>query len=885
MAIIGNQTNLNITPANSGITYSHSTTVSAPSGNNTIYADYQDVNFALLGGMNTDTTISNITLALGPNTINFGNGNNVVYGNLRDLTMSISGGGANDGNLYSNLMVDDTISMAGNTIVGGIGSNVVYGNMRDLSLTVGGNIASNGSISVNEFISDNFTFGGNSITLGSGNNTVYGVMRNLTLSSTGSEADDLNSLAIAGVGDVLVGDAWFPGTPQLNNFIMFGNIITVGSGNNIIYGDLQTLNLKVSGGVVSSPVTPPDPGSTIFPASDDEVDYINMALGGNIITAGSGNNTIYGSVGNLSIATTGGVVNVAQYVGEYVEFNNISMGYNHITVGNGSNTIYGDMRNFNINVEGGTGVNLSYLDPLDIEQNGLYGDLFQLGNNIIVAGNGKNTIYGTLQDITITEHDSLSAGISLASSPPAFFGIIDVQMGYNDITVGDGNNIIYGDMRDMNLLVHAGAAIGDSLYDTAATRNALFSLGDNTISAGNGNNIVYGDLHEINWSAMSGSIDGKGSFAVAGIIYSEIDLGNNTIHVGIGNDTVYGDMEQLSLSIAGGQITNGGYDTYGTISQAESLMVGNTFMMKGNELYGGDGNDVLFGSLKTLSFNAVPGTLISGVGDVGVGFTGGFVVTGNPPHPDTGNTITFGNDTIDAGNGNDTLIGDALNLVGLKTFLVAQRTSDPNINFIDWGNDVMTGGAGNDKFVESLDTHTGSMNMQGADIITDFTMGKDILAMGYVLGANGNATHDAAILNSTTTFVNFTVQGQHELAIIFHGSSADNGLAALYGTAIQNFVNADPSTSLSQVLVDVAQFIYQSSTATTLTGAGDVRDGTTHVILPATGSTLAGQVAANDAPQGALILEGHSTSQSGYASFMDMANHHALITSATAIVV
>lgn len=91
---------------------------------------------------------------------------------------------------------------------------------------------------------------------------------------------------------------------------------------------------------------------------------------------------------------------------------------------------------------------------------------------------------------------------------------------------------------------------------------------------------------------------------------------------------------------------------------------------------------------------ATPGTLISGVGDVGVGFTGRFVGTGNPSHPDSGNTISFGNDVINAGNGNDILIGDALNLVGLNTFLVDQRTIVPNINFINWGNDVMTSGAG-----------------------------------------------------------------------------------------------------------------------------------------------------------------------------------------------
>jgi len=202
MAIIGSPTNLNISSANSGTTYTKGPlSYSVLDGNNTIYADYQNVNFNLLGVMNITQSIDHVTLHLGVNTVHFGSENNVVYGNIRDLTISISEGGASDGNTHPNVMENNSISMGGNDIFGGNENNVVYGNMRDLSLSAGGNKASNGSTSYNQFDGSTFIFGNNTISLGNGNNVIYGVMRDLSLVSTGSEAEGLNSLAVSGVGD------------------------------------------------------------------------------------------------------------------------------------------------------------------------------------------------------------------------------------------------------------------------------------------------------------------------------------------------------------------------------------------------------------------------------------------------------------------------------------------------------------------------------------------------------------------------------------------------------------------------------------------------------------------------------------------------------------
>src|SRR3546814_382546 len=118
---------------------------------------------------------------------------------------------------------------------------------------------------------------------------------------------------------------------------------------------------------------------------------------------------------------------------------------------------------------------------------------------------------------------------------------------------------------------------------------------------------------------------------------------------------------------------------------------------------------------------------------------------------------TGGNDTINAGGGNDVVLGqegnDTIN-AGTGDDLIAGGS----------GRDVMTGGAGSDSFVfnagESRPTLGGSGNggtISGHDVITDFDLATDLLNLpgtpapdgsGPVNGTNSDLTINNAPIRS-----------------------------------------------------------------------------------------------------------------------------------------
>ncbi len=891
MSVLGNQVNLSLTPLNTNqptgetISTGPLTITNLSGGIFTVYPDYQDISFTINGGTDTSQSINNVNLTFGPNNITLGNGINVIYGDIRDLTMSITGGTADDGGTYTNFMENDVITMAGNTIIAGNGINVVYGNMDDLTLIAGGNTATNGSISVDQLDGNTFYLGGNTISLGSGINFVYGVMESLSLELNSSSASGAGSFGLSSIGpnagaddDGLVTDTGNP-----NVFNLAGNKVIVGNGVNVIYGDLQYLTISVNGGSLTS-------GASL---SDNEIFVNSITMGPNTINAGSGVNTIYGDISDASFSANRGTLNGNGVLLNNFFANNITLTGNRITVGDGANVIYGNLHDLKVSGVGGNGSNLPLNNSSPTVQeipSGL--NVLSMGGNFISAGNGVDQIYGTLHNLLVDG----SGGINTSAVfLPGGFSESVVQykshyaMGFNTITVGNGSDTLYGDMNDFTESWTGGTASGGLAAGNDDNR-PHYTLGNNTITAGNGADTVYGDLHDFLWSLKGGLSTDPGSNTLATNFYAQVLLGNNTIHVGNGADTLYGDMHTFSLSVEGGTVTNGGSLPLGALeflTIARGVYIGETFTMAGNHITAGNGHDVMFGGLENLTFSAINGTVdgtsqsyIPGVGDAGAYFGGGeSLAPGTVTVRDPGTIITFGNDVLVGGAGSDFMSGNALNLSGLNSFFNATQIGETNLNQIVWGNDIFQGGTGPDKIAESLDDHSGFMTMQGADIVTNFKS-TDQLIFGNVLDANHNGQVNAADLDAVSTFVNFTVEGHKELAIIFHQPGAGSGLASIYGTAIQNFVNADPSSSVAQILTDVAQYIYQSGSATAETSAAGVRGPTTFppgqpsgvpgVALPATGKILANDVPTADAPQGALILEGHSTHD--YASFVSMGN-------------
>jgi hypothetical protein len=864
--ILGNTSNLALGPADSGTTIieASQTITNLSGGNFVVIPDFSDITFTLVG-TTTSSDINNVTIILDPNSITLGNGKATIYGDIIDLTMSISGGVASGGATVLTIMENETITMAGNTITAGNGHHVVYGNLHDLTMIVGGNTAFDNSIAVDQFAGDTFNLGNNTITLGNGSNTVFGVMHELTLESTASTANGLGSTSITGVGDTASTDGIGNPFPLLNTFTLAGNHITVGNGMNVIYGDIQTLNVVVSGGL-STATGLPDTASFPFSSSDNEVLFINISMGPNVIIAGDGNNIIYGDIGDIEFQTIGGQLLGGLSLGNFIDANTITLQGNQITVGNGDNIIYGDMHDFSVTGVGGIGMNLNVANHgVGTQMQPTDSNSFAMGFNQITAGNGNNQVFGEMHDLTLLQSGGDNTCFVTGFVFPAVFSLLsNFDMGHNQITVGNGTDLVAGDMHDLQVSIVGGDA-SSSLSATDVVTRVNFSFGHNEIIAGKGSDVIYGDLHDLTLSVTGGLASDPGSDAHADIRIFNANMGDNVIHAGDGNDTIFGDLEGLSLTVQGGQVTNGGVNAEGFLTTAAAFILQVNIQMTSNHLFGGNGDDVLFGNLKDLSFHAQDGVVHSGTGDVIARFGGDILFADGNIVQDHGSTIAFGNDMLDGGAGNDFLCGDALNLLGFNDFLV-------NKNLILWGNDTLTGGQGADHFVWALDDHTGSMTMQGADIVTDFTpIQGDQLVFGNVIGANGNPVHDAGILDAVASFVDFTLGGENDVAIIFHETGVNP--TSDYETQLGAFITTHPSATLQ----DVAQFIYQSSTATAFTGAGDVRDAAGN-LLPPTGSTLASNVPTAEAPEGAVILEGHSTAQAGFASFIAMQTelHNAL---------
>ncbi len=778
------------------------------------------------------------------NTISAGVGVNTIYGDFQTFKNGINGGTDTGsypptyapfnsiydvfGNDYS-LLANTVLTMAGNVITAGllgIGVNTIYGNTQDLNFINVAGVNNQGSGEDSAEFEDVFVFGGtgtfdttdpgigfypnfiptltgNTITAGNGVNTIYGNMRDFITTNAGGVENGLNA-ASQSVPYVTIND-------DRTEFFMGDNHIyagLTGSSVNTIYGSMRDF-INVNGGVDNNGVivsdasiveNVPSGGTDVVGLSTD----ILLSIAGNVIDVGSGVNTIYGSMRDFTWINFGGKgINISPdsyAVSSSYDYQNIIlMGENNIIAGSGVNTIDGDFRNMDWSVSGGVNpATPNVLFTLNTGAN-ISGTIVSMGDNIIQAG---------LKNVSSV-----------------------------NVISGDGVNILYSAI--------GGTATGGLVAWNFVGLNSQ-TMGGNQITVyGGGTSTIYGDVQSIDWSATGGNANGSGSYAEGQIYQNSIMMGGNTI-IDNGNsaDTIYGDAMTLLLSVKGGTATNGG--------DAAAYMLDNTLTLLGNTIQAGAGNDVIFASLENLSFSAQAG---SGSG-AGAYFLGALNSPGLSPLPDSGNIITFGNDTITGGAGSDFIVADdALNLTGLNVFLGGAG----NLNEINWSDNTIIGGKGADNYVFSMVVSpTNQMSMQGVDIITNFQPTKgDKLSFGYVTGA---AT--AATLDANSAFVNIHVGGTLSgtidgVAAIFNqglGSSVANALE----TAINSFIAAnDPTATGLALLQDVAGYIANGLASAPGLSAVDV--------------------------QGGLILEGQTTSSMG--SFSAINALHALAVEHTAIAV
>ncbi len=869
-------------------------------GTNTVYGDMQTMNLSapgntaigynsLAGGGIGDTYDSLLNFfATGrsvlpyfvtPNFNNFnfnsdviavGNGVNVIYGHLQTINFSEGNGqsatspgdsavptasydqsallasiglpGFLSGAVPYTTITDGNITMGANSITAGSGVNTIYGDFQTFNDTIIGGTSTGtfpstpGSTVYTPLSApfqtphDSTTAGFNVLTMagnfiyaglaGSSVNTIYGTLQDINFinmaghanQSFEDAAEGLNMFVFGGTGHFL------PGTDPTNTYPNFsanvtGNAITVGNGVNLIYGDMRDFITTDSGGVQNGLNNPlglnGQPATTNGPTLSAPFATVNsdaneFFMGNNHITAGNGVNTIYGGMRDLinvnggvdnngvitsNSSTVGIVENVASGGTEVQNFEVdaiVSIAGNTINVGNGVNTIYGSMRDLTWVNFGGNGINIAPDSFAAAPSYDTTNRVF-LGNNQITAGSGVNTIDGDFRNLdwSVVSGDNTVtlAGNVFGSNAGANVRSTILTMGGNTIAAGTAGsssvNMISGDGEDMLYSVLGGTAT-DHLSSWASISRNNTTMGDNHITInGSGVSTVYGDVQSMVWSVTGGHADGAGSYADGHLYQNNITMGGNTIN-GTGNssDTIYGDAQTISLSLQGGTVTNSGSFTYTspltgnpvmTVTDASTHMIDNTITLAGNTINGGSGNDVIYASLQNLSFSAHagsgPNTGASFSGDIVFPDGGSNLSHASSTVVDTGNHITFGNDVVNGGAGNDTIIGsDALNLSGLGAFL-------QGLNTIHWSDNTITGGTGADKFEFALQSllNDGHLENQGHATITDFSTSQgDKLVFKVAAGVT------LANINADTVFTHPNVGGTAALDTVatFHDGSS-----------------------------------------------------------------------------------------------------------------
>jgi Ca2+-binding RTX toxin-like protein len=170
-----------------------------------------------------------------------------------------------------------------------------------------------------------------------------------------------------------------------------------------------------------------------------------------------------------------------------------------------------------------------------------------------------------------------------------------------------------------------------------------------------------------------------------------------------------------------------------TLSDGSLTGTGNVTVAVGNNLSGGNGDDLLNGTPGDDNLSGGNGKdTLNGLGgnDTLIGGNGGDILNGGD-----GNDLLQGDDSDDSSNGKDILTGGA----GKDTLNGGNGKDDLTGGT---GNDILTGGSGSDTFIFAA--------LDGSDTITDFNDGLDYI------GLSGGLSFGALSFSGSNIFVTST---------------------------------------------------------------------------------------------------------------------------------
>jgi Ca2+-binding RTX toxin-like protein len=625
--------------------------ITTGSGNDHIYGDTQNYLVSLLSGSNSVGATARARLDDGKTTFGndkvfSGDGNDVVYGDVQNFTMTLTSGD----NGSNNRAQDVTNYSFGNDMIqAGNGNDKIYGDAQNVNWTF---TVGSGLDGTYDALGPNYdilavgearwvatlTYGNDTILAGNGANRIYGDVQNWLVTSTvGQGMNGDGAIAVAGIGDVGT-------TPTTAASIHFGNDqISVGSGNNFIYGDADLVQFigQVPNNLLSTAMI-----DAVGPTAG------NLTFGNDQISAGNGVNTVYGDVASINeLYSCGNFSGIgAVSFAERSEFD-FTFGADKITVGSGGNTVYGDagayLMQFHAgdHASGGVANGYNSYDPAvgditGVEDNDVFNAKTIFGADFIASGSGSDILVGDVGTFTMsfkaglhvdgsTGPEAVSSGIGMYNAIEGYpYGADNspVTFGNDEIHGGGGADTIYGEGIQLSISAVAGSIdapflgespnydpntglftnpnTGHTLLPTVAVLDVRSGIGDTSpVAAGNdklygdaGNDVIYGDWKALNITLHDGQGTGLSIIPeLTDASIGTIKLGDDVLIGGSSNDVLYGDVAAVNfqhLDAMGNLITN---DILGPNSNVHHFIAGN------NILFGGAGDDVITGGTTGLT--------------------------------------------------------------------------------------------------------------------------------------------------------------------------------------------------------------------------------------------------------------------------------------------
>ena len=440
---------------------------------------------------------------------------------------------------------------------------------------------------------------------------------------------------------------------------------------------------------------------------------LSTGAGDDLFVVGRGNDTFNAGAGNDSFIVEG-----------------INKGTNTFNGGADSDTIQGgagddriglsrfDASNSIETIDGGAGNN--------VIQGATYANLDFSATTLhniseIRDGNGSNTITGNDQDITYRVgrgNDTFNAG----AGDDTF--LVANNSGTNRFNGGAGIDTIQAEEGvDSIIRLSATNSIeivdGGLASDFNVLQGATYSNFDLTsfsqfrdideVRDGNGSNIITGNDQDITYRVGRGNDTFNAGAGDDTFIVEGNNKGSNTFNGGAGTDTVRGGTGDDIIGLA-------------TFSAANAVEI----------IAGGAGNNVIQGATyANLDFSA---TALQNITEIRDG-NGSNTITGNDQ--DTSYRVGRGNDTFNAGTGDDSFIIEGFN-------------KGANVFNGGAGNDTIKGGTGNDiiglsnfntgNSIEVIDGGAGTNVIQGATYSNlDFST-TSLLNISEIRGGNGSNT-------------------------------------------------------------------------------------------------------------------------------------------------